>query len=69
MNGEFDISGVFVPSLGVWMLIAFAVTALVRRRLVASRFYRLVWHQALFDFALYIVVLGLVAVVANRIVT
>ena len=51
------------------MLIAFAVTALVRRRLVASRFYRLVWHQAMFDFALYIVVLGLVVLVANRIVT
>ena len=26
MSGEFDIYGVFVPSLGIWMLIAFAAT-------------------------------------------
>jgi len=69
MSGEFDIYGVFVPSLGIWMLIAYAVTAQVRRLLIASRFYRLVWHRALFDFALYVIVLGFVVLVANRVAT
>lgn len=67
MSGEFDIYGVFVPSLGIWMLLAFAVTALARRLLIAGRFYQLVWHRALFDFALYVVVLGFVVLFANRI--
>lgn len=66
MSGEFDITGVFIPTLGLWMLIAFALTAMLRRVLAARRFYNLVWHRALFDLALYVVTLGLVVLIAQE---
>lgn len=69
MSGEFDIAGVFIPTLGIWMLIAFALTTLLRKLLAACRFYELVWHSALFDLALYVVTLGLVVFVAQEFAT
>jgi hypothetical protein len=66
MSGEFDITGVFIPTLGIWMLIAFALTAVLRRILAACQFYNLVWHRALFDLALYVVTLGLVVLIAQE---
>lgn len=64
MTGELDLYGVFVPSLAAWMLIAFALSLLVRRVLARTGFYRMVWHRPLFDLALYVVLLGLVVWVA-----
>ncbi|MEH3062423.1 MAG: DUF1656 domain-containing protein [Methylobacterium radiotolerans] len=64
MTGELDLYGVFVPSLAAWMLIAFALSLLVRRVLARTGFYRMVWHRPLFDLALYVVLLGLVVSVA-----
>ncbi|MEE7439670.1 Protein of unknown function [Methylobacterium sp. UNC300MFChir4.1] len=64
MTGELDLYGVFVPSLAAWMLIAFALSLLVRRLLARTGFYRMVWHRPLFDLALYVVLLGLVVSVA-----
>ncbi|MBN4098212.1 MULTISPECIES: DUF1656 domain-containing protein [Methylobacterium] len=64
MTGEVDLYGVFVPSLAAWMLIAFALSLLVRRVLARTGFYRMVWHRPLFDLALYVVLLGLVVSVA-----
>ncbi|QAY96246.1 hypothetical protein CWB41_11335 [Methylovirgula ligni] len=69
MSGEFDIIGVFIPTLGIWMLIAFALTAMLRRILAACHFYNLVWHRALFDLALYVVTLGLVVFIAQEFTT
>lgn len=61
---EFDLYGVFVPATVVWMLAAFAVTTGVRAVLARIGFYRIVWHRSLFNFSLYILVLGaLVALV------
>lgn len=64
MTGELDLYGVFVPSLAAWMLIAFALSLLLRRLLARTGFYRMVWHRPLFDLALYVVLLGLVVSVA-----
>ncbi|MGU3545906.1 DUF1656 domain-containing protein [Methylobacterium sp. A52T] len=64
MTGELDLYGVFVPSLAAWMLIAFALSLLLRRVLALTGFYRMVWHRPLFDLALYVVLLGLVVSVA-----
>lgn len=64
MTGELDLYGVFVPSLAAWMLIAFALSLLLRRVLARTGFYRMVWHRPLFDLALYVVLLGLVVSVA-----
>jgi hypothetical protein len=66
MIGEISIAGVFVPSLLIWALIAFALNMTLRRLLYAAGFYRLVWHRALFDAALFIILLaGVVALSAQ----
>ncbi|WP_042878685.1 DUF1656 domain-containing protein [Cupriavidus necator] len=57
---EFDLYGVYVPAAVVWMLAAFAITAGVCAGLTRIGFYRIVWHRSLFNFSLYILVLGAV---------
>lgn len=66
MTGEFDLNGVFLSSLLVFAVIAWAVTAVLRRLLALVGFYRLVWHRALFDYALFVLVWGGVAALAGR---
>ncbi len=60
MIGEFDIYGVFVPTLLVWALVALALTSVLRMVLVRVRFYRLVWHRPLVDLSLLVIVLTIV---------
>jgi len=64
MTGEFNFYGVFVPSLLVWTLIAVVLTALMRAGLRLVGFYRLIWHPALFDLALFVILLGGVVTLA-----
>lgn len=57
MIGEFDLYGVYLP----WPLVL-AVAALLlgwaaRRILAACGVYRMVWHPALFDLALFVLIL------------
>lgn len=66
MMGDFDIYGVYAPSLFVWMIAAFILTLPVRRILSWCGAYRLIWHRPLFDLALYVVLLGAVVGVAVR---
>lgn len=66
MNHEVDIYGVFVPDLLIWVVLAFIVSIPIRRVLGAVGFYRLVWHRALFDAALYVILLGAVAALTRR---
>lgn len=61
LPGELDISGVFVPSLLVLALLAFAITLVARRLLGPLHVERYVWHRALFDVALYVIILGTTA--------
>ena len=61
MIGEFDIDGVFVPSLLVAAVIAFGLTSVVRWSLRRFHVYRFVWHAGLFDVALFVVVLWVTA--------
>ena len=58
MRFEFDIYGVLIPALLVWLVIAYALSAVLRRLMQRFGLYRLVWHRALFDFALYVCLLG-----------
>ena len=60
MIGEFDIYGVYVPALAVYAAIALLLQIAIIRLLDARGFYRLVWHRALFDLAIYVIVLGVV---------
>jgi hypothetical protein len=69
MIGEIDVYGVFVPTLLVWVGASLPLTAALRRLLRRVGFYRLVWHRPLFDFALLVIVLGVVVTVSRRWVT
>ncbi|WP_092141958.1 DUF1656 domain-containing protein [Cupriavidus sp. YR651] len=66
MFGEFDIYGVFVPALLVWMLIALGLTAAIRGVLATTRFYLKVWHRSLFNVSMYVIVLGIVVRMAHH---
>jgi len=66
MIGEFDVAGVFVPALLVWVLIAIGISMVVRRILVIVGFYRFVWHRGLFDLALLAILWGSVTALADR---
>ncbi|MCU1724462.1 MULTISPECIES: DUF1656 domain-containing protein [Pseudomonas] len=60
MIGELDISGVFLPTLLVMMLLTYVLFLALHAVLNRVHFYRLVWHRALFNVALYAVLLGTV---------
>ncbi|WP_027517340.1 DUF1656 domain-containing protein [Bradyrhizobium sp. WSM1417] len=60
MRYVIDIYGVLVPALLLWIIIAYALSALLRRFMQRFDLYRLVWHRALFDFAIYVCILGVV---------
>lgn len=64
MTGEFNIGGVFVSSVLVSALIALVLTLGLRRLMVWVGGYRLVWHPALFDVALFVILWALVIVAA-----
>jgi hypothetical protein len=63
---EIDLFGVYVAPMSVMMVVAWLVTIALRR--VADRFglLRHVWHPALFVFAVYIIVLSSMTLVAAR---
>ncbi|WP_460422946.1 DUF1656 domain-containing protein [Pseudomonas sp. ZL2] len=60
MIGDLDISGVFLPTLLVMMVLTYLLFLGVHALLNRVHFYRLVWHRALFNVALYGVLLGTV---------
>ncbi|HSZ49951.1 MAG TPA: DUF1656 domain-containing protein [Caulobacteraceae bacterium] len=65
MRAELDINGVFVSALLVFAVAAWLLTAIATRILAWAGFYRLVWHRALFDLALFVAVWGAVAGLAG----
>jgi hypothetical protein len=65
MIGEFDIAGVFVPSLVIWGAVAFVLSMFLRRILIIAGFYRLVWHRGLFDLALIAILWASVTALAS----
>ena len=61
MIGEAYIGGVFIPRL-IWVvLLAFAASLLLRRILRWLHLYRFVWHPALFDIAVFVILSWLIA--------
>ena len=60
MIGELDISGIFLPTVLVMMVFTYGLLLLLHGVLNRLHFYRLVWHRALFNVALYAVLLGAV---------
>jgi len=60
MIGELDVSGIFLPTLLVMMVVTYVLFLGVHGVLNRLHFYRLVWHRALFNVALYAVLLAAV---------
>ena len=60
MRYVIDIYGVLVPALLLWIIVAYVLSALLRRIMQRFDLYRLVWHRALFDFAIFVCLLGVV---------
>lgn len=68
MIGEIDLSGVFVSPLLVWAVVALAPWVLARWGLELAGAYRLVWHRALFDIALFVILWAAVAALSARLI-
>jgi hypothetical protein len=58
MIGEVSLFGLYLPPLLLLMLPALLVSRVLARVLARVGFYRLVWHPALFDLSLFVIVLG-----------
>ena len=67
MIGEFDIYGVLIPALLVWLLVAYGAYVAVRYALNAAGAYRFIWHRPLFDVALYVILLGTIVFIAAQV--
>jgi hypothetical protein len=65
MTGDIDLHGVLVASLLVWLALAYLISLPLRAGLARIGFYRLVWHRALFDAALIIVITGAIVAVSH----
>jgi len=65
MTAEVDLYGVFISPLLLYAVVALALMAVLRWRLAAVGFYRTVWHRALFDLALLVIVLGAIVFAAD----
>jgi len=59
MYGEFNLHGVFIPTLLLLMLAAWLLKNGLRWALQRSGAYRHIWHPSLFNLAAYLVLLGL----------
>lgn len=68
MIGEFDLLGVFLPELLVWMLITYGIQIALNKIFARIGIYRYVWHRSVFDLAIYVVLLGLVVSVSHRLI-
>lgn len=58
MTGEVSLYGIYVPWLLLLALLSLFTSRVVSYLLARVGFYRWVWHPALFDAALFVIVLG-----------
>jgi protein AaeX len=66
MAGELDVFGVYVPTLLVIMVVTLPISLAVRRTLAIARVYRFVWHRALFDLAVYVLLVQAMFLLSQR---
>lgn len=65
MIGQLDLYGVFLPWLSAVALCAYAVLRVLTALFSRLGLYSAVWHRSLFNFALYITLLGGISAVLN----
>ena len=61
---ELNFGGVFVPAALLWAAAAFFLSSLLGRALSRTGFYALVWHRALFDVSLFVILWGAISAIA-----
>jgi hypothetical protein len=61
MNGQIDINGIYVHPLLIAAILAYALSLPIEWALARAGFYRFVFHRGLFDFAMVVVLWGLIA--------
>jgi hypothetical protein len=61
---EVNLGGVYLPAALLWAGIAFLLSSVTSRTLSRIGFYALVWHRALFDVALFVILWGAISAVA-----
>jgi hypothetical protein len=66
MIGEVSLYGVYVPPLLLLTLLALGLSRVLNIILGRTGFYRFIWHPALFDFSLFLIVLGSLAFFASN---
>jgi protein AaeX len=64
---EVDLFGVYVAPISVMMVAAWLVVLVLRRVADQVGLLRLVWHPALFVFAVYIVALSSIVLLVTRV--
>jgi hypothetical protein len=60
---ELNFGGVFVPAALIWAAAAFSLSSLIGRVLSRIGFYNFVWHRALFDFSLFVILWGAISAI------
>ncbi|AAL46226.1 hypothetical protein EN41_04405 [Agrobacterium tumefaciens] len=65
MIGQLDLYGIFLPSFAALALFAYGAFRVLASLLGKVGFYRAVWHRSLFNFALYIALVGGVSAIIN----
>jgi hypothetical protein len=58
---EINIGGVYVPAPLVWAVAAFVLSILIERVLSRTSLYVLVWHRALFELAVFVILWGAIS--------
>ena len=61
MIGEISLDGLYLPPLLLLVLAALVVARVLNLALARTGLYRFVWHPALFDLSLFVIVLGTLA--------
>jgi uncharacterized protein DUF1656 len=58
---EINVGGVYVPIMLVWAGLAFLLANLVGRACGRAGLHALVWHRALFDLAVFVILWGAIS--------
>lgn len=66
MFGEVALFGVYLPKLLVLAVLAFVLQGIGKRVLARVNAYRLIWHPALFNLSLFVVIFAATADVFQR---
>jgi protein AaeX len=59
MNSELNIAGIYMAPIVLYAIVALPIFLVLRVILARVGFWRLVWHPALFETALYLSILSL----------